>query len=144
MQTFLFAGHDTTAAALAWAMYLLATHPDVADKLYREIYSAAEVAGGPEHLDLRRLQQMTYLEAFIKVCIVTSQCIIGSGGFPPKGSRACIPTFRVFQCGFGCSLLTDSSDYLAGKAHTKLWDAYMHAGVVEIISKWGVHSQLSY
>ncbi|MDX1947147.1 MAG: cytochrome P450 [Pirellulaceae bacterium] len=35
--TFLFAGHETTASALAWAFYLLATHPAVEAQLHREL-----------------------------------------------------------------------------------------------------------
>jgi cytochrome P450 len=34
--TLLFAGHETTAAALAWAWYLLARNPDAADRLRAE------------------------------------------------------------------------------------------------------------
>lgn len=35
--TMFFAGHETSAAALTWALYLLAEHPDVADGLRAEI-----------------------------------------------------------------------------------------------------------
>lgn len=35
--TMFLAGHDTTAAALTWAWYLLATHPDVAARLRQEL-----------------------------------------------------------------------------------------------------------
>ena len=31
LMTIFFAGHETSAAALTWALYLLAVHPDVAD-----------------------------------------------------------------------------------------------------------------
>jgi cytochrome P450 len=34
--TLLFAGHDTTTAALSWAWYLLARHPEVQEALYDE------------------------------------------------------------------------------------------------------------
>ena len=66
LQTFLFAGHDTTAAALAWAVYLLATHPEAAEKLYEEVSASVEAAGGPEKMHFRQLQQCSYLDAFIK------------------------------------------------------------------------------
>jgi cytochrome P450 len=33
----MFAGHETTAMALAWTLYLLAGHPEVADKLRAEL-----------------------------------------------------------------------------------------------------------
>jgi cytochrome P450 len=41
--TLLFAGHDTTAAALSWAWYLLARHADVQEALHDE--AAAHLAG---------------------------------------------------------------------------------------------------
>ena len=37
VMTLLFAGHETTASALAWALYWLHTSPDVHDKLRREL-----------------------------------------------------------------------------------------------------------
>lgn len=33
----IIAGHETTASALAWTMYLLAAHPPIADRLHREL-----------------------------------------------------------------------------------------------------------
>ncbi len=37
LMTMFFAGHETSAAALAWALYLLATHPSIADDVRREV-----------------------------------------------------------------------------------------------------------
>lgn len=42
LMTMFFAGHETSAAALTWALYLLDRHPDVAERLRAEI---AEVIG---------------------------------------------------------------------------------------------------
>lgn len=50
---FFLAGHETSASALSWALYLLATHPQVQDRV------AAEAAGLPEvpgMADLSRLR----------------------------------------------------------------------------------------
>src|SRR5262249_56974193 len=41
--TFIGAGHETTAVALAWTWYLLATHPAVEERLRAEL---AAVLGG--------------------------------------------------------------------------------------------------
>ena len=35
--TLIFAGHETTAHALTWAWYLLAKHPEVAEKLHQQV-----------------------------------------------------------------------------------------------------------
>jgi cytochrome P450 len=48
---FFLAGHETSASALAWALYLLATHPDVQDAV------AAEAAGlTPDFASVGRLR----------------------------------------------------------------------------------------
>ena len=52
---FFLAGHETSASALAWALYLLALFPDWQDRLAAE---ASEVfgPGGPEFSDMARLR----------------------------------------------------------------------------------------
>jgi cytochrome P450 len=40
VMTLFLAGHDTTAAALTWAWYLIGKHPDVADRVKRELDTA--------------------------------------------------------------------------------------------------------
>ena len=45
IHTFIFAGHDTTALALTYTLYLLGTHPEVRREFYDEIDS---VLGGSE------------------------------------------------------------------------------------------------
>jgi unspecific monooxygenase len=55
--TLLFAGHETTATALAWAFYCLHQQPEVKDKLLGEI----ETLG--EHPDPLALSQLSYLTA---------------------------------------------------------------------------------
>jgi cytochrome P450 len=55
VMTLVLAGFETTANALTWTLYLLAQHPDVANKLQQE---AVEVLGGraPTFEDLPRLE----------------------------------------------------------------------------------------
>src|SRR5262249_30403253 len=54
MATFLVAGYETTAAALAWVWYLLDCYPDKAEKLRREL--RVELAGRePALTDVNRL-----------------------------------------------------------------------------------------
>jgi len=42
VMTVFAAGHETSANALAWSLYLLAKHPEIADKLYEELNSVLE------------------------------------------------------------------------------------------------------
>jgi cytochrome P450 len=49
---FFLAGHETSASALAWALYLLATHPEAQDRVAAE---AAEFAADPAFGRLRTL-----------------------------------------------------------------------------------------
>ena len=51
---FFLAGHETSASALGWTLYLLATHPDAQDRVAAEA-QAVLAAGGPEFADLSRL-----------------------------------------------------------------------------------------
>ncbi|RXG53976.1 cytochrome P450 4C1, partial [Armadillidium vulgare] len=39
VDTFMFEGHDTTAAALNWTLYLFGQYPEIQDKVYEEIES---------------------------------------------------------------------------------------------------------
>ncbi|MYZ47924.1 cytochrome P450 [Propylenella binzhouense] len=49
------AGHETSASALAWALYLIAMRPDVQDRLHREA-AAAFGDRKPEFSDMRKLR----------------------------------------------------------------------------------------
>ena len=60
--TLLIAGHDTSTALLAWALYLLTTHPDVYARARDEV---DRVLGGhaPTY---HGIGQLTYLDCVIK------------------------------------------------------------------------------
>ena len=53
MAIFFLAGHETSASALAWALWCVANRPDVQERLYRE--AAPVFAGSPTLSDLRLL-----------------------------------------------------------------------------------------
>ncbi|MCT9095716.1 cytochrome P450 [Haloarchaeobius sp. HME9146] len=61
VMTFLFAGHETTAQALTFTCYLLATHPDVEAKLVEEL--ERELAG--DRPSLATMGNLTYTEQVI-------------------------------------------------------------------------------
>jgi len=62
LKTFLFAGHDTTASTLSWAIYLLATHPEEESTLIAELNSALGT-GEPSY---EALEALPYLDAVFK------------------------------------------------------------------------------
>ncbi len=59
VMTIFLAGHETTAAALAWTFYLIATHPEVYKKLKQEV---KDVVGDGE-ITFQHLQQLKYSKA---------------------------------------------------------------------------------
>ena len=57
LMTFFFAGHETTAHAMSWAWYLLAKHPEVAQRIQDDL---RRVTGG-ERLSAAHLRDLPYL-----------------------------------------------------------------------------------
>jgi cytochrome P450 len=53
VMTLMLAGHETTANALTWALFLLGKHPDVQDRLAAEVAAFADA--GPTFADLHTL-----------------------------------------------------------------------------------------
>ena len=62
VMTLFLAGHETTALALSWSWYLLATHPEAEQKFHAEL---EEVLDGREP-DVADLPQLRYAEAIAK------------------------------------------------------------------------------
>ena len=63
--TLFFAGHETTANALAWAWMLLAQHPQVTERLQADL----EVVTGGERITVKHLADLPYLEWTVKECM---------------------------------------------------------------------------
>uniref|UniRef100_A0A8C1QQI8 aromatase n=1 Tax=Cyprinus carpio TaxID=7962 RepID=A0A8C1QQI8_CYPCA len=64
VDTFMFEGHDTTAAAMNWAIHLLGSHPEVQKKAQQELF---EVFGESERpINTEDLKKLRYLECVIK------------------------------------------------------------------------------
>jgi len=60
--TMLIAGHDTSTALLAWALYLLGRHPDVMQRAQDEV----DRVMGWKTADLESVNQLEYLDLVIK------------------------------------------------------------------------------
>ncbi|RZB40442.1 cytochrome P450 monooxygenase CYP4Q9, partial [Asbolus verrucosus] len=63
VDTFMFEGHDTTTAAICFALLLIASHRDVQDRIVEEM---RQVLGSRTKLDYKNLQDLRYLERCIK------------------------------------------------------------------------------
>lgn len=65
VDTFMFEGHDTTSAAISWSLFLLGSHPDIQERVVREIDDVmrGDRARPPT---MKELGEMRYLECVIK------------------------------------------------------------------------------
>ncbi|XP_037782766.1 uncharacterized protein LOC119579100 [Penaeus monodon] len=64
VNTFMFAGHDTTSAAMNWFLYAMGSHPDAQECVFEEIEAVMQGSdGAPSAADLR---EMKYLELCLK------------------------------------------------------------------------------
>lgn len=100
--TLFLAGHETTALSLAWTWHLLATHPEVEEKLVQEVH---EVVGDRE-VTAEDVLQLNYLNQVIHESMrhrppvysmgreaLTDQEL---GGYPvPKGTTLLMPQWVV-------------------------------------------------
>ncbi|KAM4807534.1 cytochrome P450 4V2-like [Rhinophrynus dorsalis] len=64
VDTFMFEGHDTTAAALNWSLFLLGSHPEAQRRVHEELDEVFGKSDRPVTMD--DLKKLHYLEAVIK------------------------------------------------------------------------------
>uniref|UniRef100_A0A3B3QSB0 aromatase n=1 Tax=Paramormyrops kingsleyae TaxID=1676925 RepID=A0A3B3QSB0_9TELE len=64
VDTFMFEGHDTTAAAMNWAIHLLGSHPEVQRKVQQELQEVFGSSDRPVNMD--DMKKLRYLECVIK------------------------------------------------------------------------------
>ncbi|KAI1843392.1 hypothetical protein JX265_006219 [Neoarthrinium moseri] len=63
MMTFLAAGHETTASAMTWAIYMLARYPDVQKRLREEIRANLPSMDSTEDVSSLQIDHLSYLNA---------------------------------------------------------------------------------
>lgn len=98
-KTFIFAGHETTSTWCCWALYALAKHPGIQQKLYANIQ---EQTSTNNTITLDQIDSMSYLSAFMlevlrlyspigMIMRYTSQPEIFHGFVIPKNTKLFIP-----------------------------------------------------
>ncbi|XP_055606986.1 cytochrome P450 4d1-like [Uranotaenia lowii] len=66
VNTFMFAGHDTTSSALTFIVFLLAKHPEIQKKVYDEIVSVIGSSKSIPPLTTAMLNELKYMDLAIK------------------------------------------------------------------------------
>uniref|UniRef100_H2Y6M8 Uncharacterized protein n=1 Tax=Ciona savignyi TaxID=51511 RepID=H2Y6M8_CIOSA len=92
VDTFMFEGHDTTAAAMTWTIYLIGRHPAIQARIHEEL---DDVFGGDMGtITNSHLQKLSLLERTIKESlrmfpsvpfigrVTTEECSVGSHSIP--------------------------------------------------------------
>ena len=105
VDTFMFEGHDTTAAAMTWATYLIGRHPEVQRRIFDEIENIfGDDRDRPVTMD--DTKKMKYLECVIKESlrlfpsvpmvarVTTEDCVIDKYTVP-KGTQVLIFTYLI-------------------------------------------------
>uniref|UniRef100_A0A672QDV2 Cytochrome P450 4V2 n=1 Tax=Sinocyclocheilus grahami TaxID=75366 RepID=A0A672QDV2_SINGR len=106
VDTFMFEGHDTTAASMNWALHLIGSHPEVLKAVQAELQ---EVFGSSDrHVGVEDLKKLRYLECVIKESLrifpsvplfarsICESCQI-NGFKVPKGVNAVIIPYALHR-----------------------------------------------
>ncbi|XP_029017670.1 cytochrome P450 4V2 [Betta splendens] len=106
VDTFMFRGHDTTAAAMNWAVHLLGSHPEAQGKVQQELQEVFGASDRPATIE--DLKKLKYLECVIKEALrlfpsvpffarsICEDCHI-NGFKVPKGANAIVITYALHR-----------------------------------------------
>ncbi|XP_033615661.1 leukotriene-B4 omega-hydroxylase 3 isoform X3 [Fukomys damarensis] len=104
--TFMFAGHDTTASGLSWVLYNLARHPEYQERCRQEVRELLR-GRGPEEIEWEDLAQLPFLTMCIKESLrlhppvtdisrcCTQDVVLPDGRVIPKGVTCLISIFGL-------------------------------------------------
>ncbi|RXG57808.1 cytochrome P450 4V2 [Armadillidium vulgare] len=106
VDTFMFEGHDTTAASVNWTLYLLGQHPEIQDKAYEEIESI--FGSSDRDATSSDIREMKYLECCIKESLrlfpsvpafgrELNEDVIIDGYTVPKGTSTMIFVYQLHR-----------------------------------------------
>lgn len=106
LMTFLLAGHETTAASMTWAAYLLAKHRDVQLRLREEVRAHLPPITGTETVSSVDIDHLPYLNAVCNevlrymapVSVLSRDAARDTniqGHFVPKGTRIILSPWAV-------------------------------------------------
>ncbi|XP_036373327.1 cytochrome P450 4V2 isoform X1 [Megalops cyprinoides] len=106
VDTFMFEGHDTTAASMNWAIHLIGSHPEVQRKVQLELQEVFGQSDRP--INTEDLKKLRYLECVIKESLrlfpavpffarsICEDCHI-NGFKVPKGANAIIMPYALHR-----------------------------------------------
>ncbi|KAA8594616.1 cytochrome P450 4V8 [Etheostoma spectabile] len=106
VDTFMFEGHDTTAASMNWIIHLLGSHPEAHRKVQQELQEIFGTSDRP--VNMEDLKKLKYLECVIKEALrlfpsvpffarsIGEDCHI-NGFKVPKGANAIIITYSLHR-----------------------------------------------
>ncbi|KAK5926281.1 hypothetical protein CgunFtcFv8_021865 [Champsocephalus gunnari] len=106
VDTFMFEGHDTTAASMNWAVHLLGAHPEAHSRVQQELQEVFGTSNRPANME--DLKKLKYLECVIKEALrlfpsvpffarnIGEDCHI-NGFKVPKGANAIVLTYALHR-----------------------------------------------
>ncbi|KAK8126135.1 cytochrome P450 [Apiospora kogelbergensis] len=106
LMTFLAAGHETTASAMTWAIYMLCLHPDVQTRLRQEVRENLPSVDSDSTVSSLDIDHLPYLNAVINevlryyspVPLTIRQPVVDTiinGEHVPKGTRVIICPWAI-------------------------------------------------
>uniref|UniRef100_A0A8C4LGQ2 Cytochrome P450 3A n=1 Tax=Equus asinus asinus TaxID=83772 RepID=A0A8C4LGQ2_EQUAS len=102
---FIFAGYETTSTSLSFLLYLLATHPDVQQKLQEEIDATFPNKAPPtydallqmDYLDMVLNESLRLFPVAVRLERLCKKDVEIDGVFIPKGTVVMVPTFSLHR-----------------------------------------------